>query len=322
MLIKNLSSNKGIALLTITVMLSGLIGLVAVCAFVMGNEADDDARYDETRERMLEVKRALIGRLADVGGGEDITSCGGFISDYGEPNNMDPFTLSNRNFIGVLLNRRSMPAWTNWSYSGVPNEFWTGYRGESYIIPPAGEWDDDPPYPHDFYDGWGYPIEVVFIQDTNTPPEYTVINIRSTGSNGMSGGSGNYAEDVEDVFYWRRGLSVNARITTTEPLFSGRNVSIRVQLIYSRHGIVNLPLPEDANAVAIDGSGNGTGNFVFVGNFPVGLRKIVFLLDENIPPYSIGDVLTVEVFCIPPMQAAIVAPPPPSPYALDMDVRI
>ena len=269
-------NNKGIALLMMLIMISSLVGVIMICAFVLSHEVNKDERYDITRQRMLEVKRALIGRLTDVGGGEDIASCGGFINDYGEPDDMDPFTLPNRNFIGVLLNRQSVttlvPPWpgavAGWLYSGAPSEFWAGYRDERYLIPPAGEWDNNPPYPHNFYDGWGYPIEVEFpVASPNS------INIISRGSDGTNGAvnPGSYDEDIIDTFYWRRS---QVDVTVRNGVVGGANLN--VELIYPWRGSVQSELQNH--------------NFTFVGEthififsdvahggngIPVGLRKVV-----------------------------------------------
>ena len=276
-----MKNKKGIALLMMLIMISSLVGVVMICAFVLSHEVNKDERYDITRQRMLEVKRSLIGRLADIGGGEDIASCGGFISDYGEPDVPATFNignlLSNLGFIG-------------WSYNST-YEFWAGYRGERYIKPNANDESVVPPTPI-FIDGWGNLMQVCFNGD--------LIEIESWGSDGIDDGAippTDYGRDIVDVFYWRRSLSVNALITTDEPLFQGRNVDIRAQLIYPEHG--NIQPPADAvDTIAIDMAGDGVGAFTFAGVFPVGLRKVNFLIDEDIPPYMTGDILAVEALCI------------------------
>lgn len=282
--------NEGYALLIMTAMISLLAITVMICAFVLSHEVNKDERYTITRQRMLNVKRALIGRLADIGGGENITFCGGFINDYGEPDSATPFFATN-NFIGVLLNRQSVPAWpgaaAGWSYSGAPNEFWAGYRDENYIMPPAGEWNNNPPYPHNFYDGWGYHIEVEF------PAAFpNRINIISRGSDGANGAinSGSYDEDIVDTFYWRRS---QVDVTVRNNVVAVANLN--VELLYPWQGNVQSELQNY--------------NFTFVGEthlfsftdiahggsgIPVGLRKVV------IRDAGAGNIVKViKMFCLP-----------------------
>ena len=294
-----MKNKKGIALLMMLAMISLLAITVMICAFVLSYEVNKDERYDITRQRMLEVKRAFIGRLADVSGGEDITSCGGFINDYGEPDSITPFAAphpaATNNFIGVLLNRESVatlvPPWpgavVGWSYSGAPNEFWAGYRDERYLIPPAGEWDNNPPYPHNFYDGWGYPIEVEFpVAPSNS------INIISRGSDGASGAvnPGSYDEDVVDTFYWRR---PQVNVIVRNKVLGG--VSLNVELIYPWQGSAQSePLNHVFNLVDETHTFNFTDTAHGGAGIPVGLRKIV--ISDAGPPVVVK---IIKMFCLP-----------------------
>ncbi len=265
MIIRNLSRNDGIALLTIVIMLSGLIGLVAVCAFIMGNEADDDARYDETRERMLEVKRALIGRLVDIGGGEDITSCGGFISDYGEPDDPTAFRIDD------LLNNSGF---TPWDYDST-HLFWVGYRDDRYLEANAKKDNQDT-----FIDGWGYPIEV-FISDSGNGD---TIVIKSLGSDLSDDGSNTYTDyrrDVIDAFYWRRSVSVR--------VCNGKASScMSIRLVYPyRDEIQDISFYDSPVAQ------NTTGTFDVTKKIPIGLRKILVWDDD------ISSDTKIITYCIP-----------------------
>jgi hypothetical protein len=176
---------KGIALLMILAMISLLGGVVMLCAFVLSHEVYQDERHQITRQRMLEVERALIGRLADVGGGGGITSSGGFISDYGEPS--APATFN----IGNLL---SNLGFTPWAHNDT-HYFWAGYHGGRYLNPPPGE--------AEFRDGWGNIMQVRFIGNQ--------IEIKSWGSDRAADGAippTGYGRDIVDTFYWRRGVRV------------------------------------------------------------------------------------------------------------------
>ncbi|MCK5161076.1 MAG: hypothetical protein KAQ99_05825, partial [Candidatus Aureabacteria bacterium] len=269
----NQSTNNGYALLIMTAIISFLAITVMICAFVLSHEANKDERYDITRQRMLDVKRALIGRLTDISGGEDITSCGGFINDYGEPDNIDPFGTGN--FSGVLLDRNSV-AWIGLPYV-YNSEFWAGYRGDCYLDECGGT--------SVFRDGWGNNIIVRFIADR--------IEIESWGSDGINDGApppADYDRDIVDTFCWRR---PQVDITIKNNVVAGANLN--VELLYSWRGNVQTELQNH--------------NFTFVGethlfNFvdivhggsgiPVGLRKVV------IRDAAAGNIVKViKMFCLP-----------------------
>lgn len=312
-------TKKGIVLLMMVAMISSLVGVIMICAFVLSHEVNKDERYEITRQRMLEVKRALIGRLADVDGGEDITSCGGFISDYGEPGDMN----DKGNIRDILLGNVTPidappmppPNWPNWYYDDVSHKFWAGCRGECYLEANAQDESTIPPTPI-FIDGWGNVIEILYIQDIT--PEHTVVNVKSNGSDGISGGSGNYAEDVEDAFYWKRGLSLNTTTITTNPVYQINPMPIRAEVIYSFQGKVQISAPIDVNFDLTTGTGSGI--FTFTGNFPVGSRKIIFSVGPGGP--GAGNLLATKMLCIPLASAVAVVPLPPSQYDLDVDVKI
>ena len=180
-------NNRGMALIMALLMVVTVISAVMIVSFI-GGGLDNDIRYEVTRGRMLEVKRALLGRLADVGGGKDITSCGGFMSDYGQPDDLANFNIA------VLLGSQG----SKWSYD-ITQNFWAGYRGERYLNPPHGQPDPKTK----FLDGWGFEIYLMLSGDS--------IEIKSKGSDGKDGGSGDYKEDIVESFYWQRGVTVNNR---------------------------------------------------------------------------------------------------------------
>ena len=311
-----LRTKKGIALLMVIAMICSLAIVVVICAFVLSREVNKDERYEITRQRMLEVKRALIGRLADVSGGEDITSCGGFINDYGEPGDANDkgniMKILLGNIVPVDTPLVPPPNWPNWDYDDINYEFWAGYRGDKYLKAPPAQ----PKPSEQFLDGWGYPIEVTFIQDTT--PEHTVITIKSNGSDGLAGGSGNYTEDQSDTFYWKRGSNVNATIRTKNLVYQINPMPIRTEVIYPFQGKVQKSATVDVNFDLTAGIGNGT--FTFAGNFPVGSRKIIFSVGPGGP--GAGNLLATKMLCISPAQAVAVTPLPSPQYTLNMDVEI
>ncbi|MEW6103809.1 MAG: hypothetical protein AB1630_08380 [bacterium] len=272
-------NNKGIALLMALAMISSLVGVIMICAFVLGHEANKDQRYEITRQRMLKVKRALIGRMADVAGGEDITSCGGFISDYGEPGDINSFI--NNNFVPVLLDEPD--GYLDWNYDST-HKFWHGYRtsaaNDGYYLkaPPA----QPNPTTH-FLDGWGYGIEVNFVDDDNIngiEDGENKMTIKSKGDDNLwdtepGADTTYYGKDIVDAFYWRRQITV-----TNNTGFPN------VRLIYSFQGTIST---EDRSV--------NPGPVTFATEVPVGLRKL-----------EVRDALNVlqqtKVFCLPPGENA------------------
>jgi hypothetical protein len=260
-------NNKGFTLLMALAMISILAGLIMICAFALSHEVNNDERYDITRQRMLEVKRSLIGRLADASGGDNITSCGGFISDYGKPyDDLGKFDMAE------LLSRQS-PPWNGgpadiWRYDTL-YKFWGGYRGDVYVNPPPGETE--------YRDGWGHVIEVEI--PAASPDSMRII---SRGSDRLpdSGGETGYEYDIIDTFDWQRGVHV-----PVENIPNGTNIT--VQLVYPDKGDVQVE-PESWIS-----DGSTPHDFTFPGKkFPVGLRKIR-ILEGAVVKKS-------KVFCLPP----------------------
>jgi len=327
---RTIKNDRGLVLVSAALMLTALVSVVLVCFFVLGHGAGNDLRYQATRRRMHDVKRALLGRLADARGGKDITACGGFVSDYGEPDDMTPFAPGTDNFVGVLLNRQSVAAWQGWSYSGSPEQFWAGYRSDRYLTPSPGEWSDDPPFPHDLRDGWGYPIEVKFIQDST--PEHTVIEIKSHGSDGLTGGGGNYKEDVEEAFYWKRSLHVIFQLDATGlGLPDGTDVDVEARTVYPFRG--NVATKDQTVTITVN-SGIGSGVYDFPiappGNmdptkFPVGSRKIIWTLKTDLSPWggpTADTLLATRMVLIPASPVTSSPPGPPRTYSISMQVTI
>ena len=292
-------NNKGYALLIMTAMISLLAITVMTCAFVLSHEVNKDERYDITRQRMLEVKRALIGRLADVSGGENITSCGGFISDYGElgtnPGDIDNFI--NNNFIPVLLDEPDV--YPDWQYDGG-NQFWAGYRVEAlndgcYLKAPPAQ----PNPTTEFLDGWGYQIEANFVDDNGNgtiEAGENKIAIKSKGDDNLwdtdpGADTIYYGKDIIDTFYWRR-PQADVAVTNNSP---NPNASVRVELIYAWQGGVQLESQDFTFALIGE---TLTANFTDAAHgakgIPVGLRKAV--ISEVGPPVVVK---IIKMFCLP-----------------------
>lgn len=272
-------NNKGFALLIMTAMISLLAITVMICAFVLKHEVDNDQRHVVTLQRMAEAKRALIGRLADVSGGVNVISCGGFISDFGEPGGGVDKGKITEILLGSVAPVDVPPApppnWPNWYYDDVNYQFWAGYRGARYLEIPPGQ----PNPTTEFLDGWGYSLQISFDGDK--------IKIESLGKDGLPGAAdpGSYDEDIKGLFdfKWSRQVEVKIKNTTTNL------VNLKVQFIYPYRGkVTKADAIEGIQAIPV----KGTRTYTFVAAFPVGSRKVVALDNMN-------NIKLTRAFCLP-----------------------
>jgi hypothetical protein len=298
---------RGFILLAALLMLTALAAVVFLCLFVLGAGADNDLCYLTTCRQMLEAKRALVGGLADVSESKGVAAGGGFINDFGEPVDPAGFTTA------VLLSDPGGVDFPDWRYN-ITRDFWSGYRGERYLNPGAGQSNPDT----EFLDGWGFPVEVDYIQDTDL--KYSAVEIGSKGSDGAPGGSGNYTADIKDTFYVTRPLQLNLSIKTENPLYMIPAMPVAVELIHPFQGKIQEPPPEVEVTVDLT-FGTAAASVTFSGNFPVGSRKAVFRGGSG-GPVPEGSLLSTAGFCIPPCPVTSSPPAPPSLCAVDMEVVI
>lgn len=258
--------NKGITLLVIMLMLSSLVCLVTICAYIMAQEADDDTRYQITLERIQQIKRALFGRLAEQPDGEDITSCGGFISDYGPE------------FVGwgavdYLITKKD--EWEDWHYDS-DTQFWAGWRGPYLTFLPGEE---------NLSDGWGNEFKNGDVGLGCTA------KIKWYGSDGINNlpEESDYKRDFEFEYdYGYRVRRVTVSITNT----SAADADLKVEIIYPQmgnvvkveRGPVNIPADGEPHNVVFN---NPSG-------LTLGLRKMV------IRDAITNEIKMIKMLCIPP----------------------
>ena len=145
------ANEKGMVLILALFSLSLLISSILICVFLMGEELNQDARYQENIVRIQKVRRAFLGKMADVPRRTEITNCGGLISEYG----------------GILVRFKDTPKWVlkkpdeavEWHYD-KEHHFWAGWRGPYYIPPPGEDNLKDEEGNLVIMDGWGYPFEI------------------------------------------------------------------------------------------------------------------------------------------------------------------
>jgi hypothetical protein len=321
------AGESGTILLAALLMLSALMGVTLLCSLLNGGDRGNARRRLVTLQRMQMVKEALVGNLAVVGGRSSgqVLQCGGFISDYGEPDLFRPFGPET-DFMGVLLNAQSVPTWGKWTHDGAC-QFWAGYRGERYLAPPPDAEDDAPPFPQTFADGWGHPLQVLFGSDTSG--EQTVLRIVSLGSDGLAGGSGGYREDIEDRFYWKRSLNLTLGLDLSDGgLPEGTILDVQVTLLYPFHGDVRAE--SQTLSVSLSG-GLGTGVCSFPANppldmspvrFPVGLRRLEVILLSDLSSWGgpeSGALLADRGLLLPPAAAVAEPPGPPGAFELTLE---
>ncbi len=244
---------EGMTLLMTIFMLSLLISTIMTCTFVLKAEVNNDMRHTITSQRLTKVKQALIGRLAYTRTGTDATACGGLISDFGSPVNPGSFTIS------VLLDDPDNSEWPDWKYGSSTN-FWAGYRGERYLNPVTGS--------ANFFDGWGFPVEVTFSGDKTS--------IISYGSDGQkdTGTETGYERDIVYDLIWQRDVSVMNN--------TGDEVNFR--LIYPASGTVTY---QDSETIT-------PGSLAAFVDISIGLRKIE--VQDSVD----GSVRDIKMCCVPP----------------------
>ena len=140
-------NDRGMVLIAALLMLAAFISVFLICAYALQYESDEDIRYQISHQRMEEMKYALFGVLHKVPGGVGLRYYGGVMSDYG------PFAMDGLSLICKKPGGAKAWHYERWASDQYGNEvevnFWAGYRGERYYIPPPGE--------HDPNLGWGIP---------------------------------------------------------------------------------------------------------------------------------------------------------------------
>jgi len=281
-----MKDDKGIVLIVAISMLSLVFSLVLISNYVMKREADNEARYHLTLQRLQEVKRALFGKLADIYIGDEITSCGGFFSDFGTPYRIGEGTVDNDplktgNFLDVLVRGKDVtdpegPNWQRWHFD-EDKGFSAGYRGEGYLVPPPG-YDT-------FVDAWGSPIKVTVLGCG------AQITIESLGSDGKPGGEG-YEKDISlRIYPW---LTTRFYVTVTNK--TDEDVNLDVELIYPRYGEVQIRNSESGAQLINRDGGEATFEFLFECKMEAvapGLRKIV------VRDADTNEVKLIKNICVP-----------------------
>ncbi len=202
-----------------------ILSSLALAATTFVDNADDQRRFEETRNRLANIRRAIIGYPNLSAGGEAVI--GGFVADMGRlPRNLNELFVSgycsNPAYISKSVCESNSGTWTEDSAFNVmgacsnvtkttksdcetdsPDNIWielgTGWRGPYlHAMPESGGMI--------YRDGWGnggnapgadfgWRVAVTDIDDDATPDDFdNTLSVQSMGSDGAPGG-GSYAAD-------------------------------------------------------------------------------------------------------------------------------
>ncbi len=142
------SNNKGFTLIEVLVVLAIMGLFLGMSLQVFGNKAEQK-RFDETRARMTEIKKAILDSLNDyVNGHRQFI---GYIVDMGNLPELVDVGGGNLQPVGLWTNQSPpLPGTlTSWQY-GTPSMVWMGWRGPYIETPSRGD--------NILRDGWGNPF--------------------------------------------------------------------------------------------------------------------------------------------------------------------
>ncbi len=166
----SLKRKRGFTLIEVLVVLVIMGFFVAMMAKVFTKQ-DDQRRFDETRVRMEEIKKAILGSKGAYANGQRQFS--GYVADMGSLPaliDVDPGPGVNLQPVGLWTDQSpplpvALPGWGFQSISRI----WMGWRGPYLEVPPQGD--------NILRDGWGN-LFVFLVVGTD-------ITITSPGANGV-----------------------------------------------------------------------------------------------------------------------------------------
>ena len=273
-------NEAGAILVVALMMLTVLVAAVAVCEAVFGDGGDNGRRYLKTLHRMELVRQAMLGNpVPDYSRGRGCA--GGFVGDYGKPDDMTPFAEGS-NFTGILLDARNVPEeWAKWAFGTVCRN-WAGYRGDRYLIHPPDEGGGGTSCVEILRDGWGNEILTEFVADTEG--HYSAVKIASFGSDGKAGGIGDFREDIVFAYYWQRSLFLTVFVDAADTtLPDNTDIEMDVRIVYPDKG-KNRTVTQTGTITIIDRQGMGVFDFFFL--LPVGCRRVDVLTKTDCTSYG------------------------------------
>ena len=188
-----------------------LMGMLAVAATAMVDNADEQQRFELTRSRLQQIRYAIVGDTSRTLNGEPVIS--GFVADMGRlPNNLQE-----------LVELGSQPPWQSIDLSsvtpGVTGQIWGGWRGPYLDATPELGSNST------FRDGWGVSVSPVLpnygwqVALSGTSPDHTDINVQSLGADGAVGG-GDFDTDFPSIASGNLVSSAHWQIGSTTMTFN------------------------------------------------------------------------------------------------------
>lgn len=214
---------EGFSLLEMLLVIT-LLGMLSLAAVVLTESSDDQARYEDTKNRLLAIKRAIIGDTSRTINGEPEIS--GFVADMGR------FPVSVQE---LLENISGVAAWGVFSLgiSGVTGTLESGWRGPylDYLPNRSGT--------ATYLDGWGNDWSGV---------------AQSLGKDWAAGGT-DYATDYPantliEENAWRENLR-NRLISVRFNKVPEQTVTLSLRIYYAQDGAIQPP--HVSNAVTLSG---------------------------------------------------------------------
>lgn len=280
-----------------------ILGSLALLTTAIVDGVDDQSRFDQTKSRLEQIRRAVIGDTSrTLNGQPDVR---GFVVDMGRlPANL-----------AELVSQGGMPAWGLSSVqtpgvSSVTIELPGGWRGPYLEVPPSfdgapkiqdgwnnsGDTDDAENY------GWIFQLKKADGSVTTDLNEAVALQVRSHGSDGVSGvevdTENRYATDFpvstqnlvekNDVFIYIDKLKIEfSKAVDTPP-------TLQLEIYQSENGAI-VPLRSDNIDLGISAV---TAEAVFNNDFPAGnYAAVLICYDENelfdgdcIPPNTVTPV--------------------------------
>lgn len=217
-----------------------LLGMLSLAAVVLTESSDDQARYDDTKNRLLAIKRAIIGDTSRTINGEPEIS--GFVADMGR------LPACVRELLdGKCDDADPNPlAWGSVGVSGVAGTLESGWRGPylDYLPTRSGT--------AVYLDGWGYDWSGVAqsLGKDNTP-------------DGNEYNSDYPSDPLITEASWRENLN-GRTITVRFNKVPGETVTLRLRIYYAQDGAIQPPHDSGtATLSSVAASGVASADFTF-----------------------------------------------------------
>ena len=283
---------QGFTLIEVLVVLVILGFIVAMAAQVFMKD-DDQKRFDETRLRMAEIKKTILGSsgsytngqrqfagyAADMGGLPNLVDENGVADPNGQPKGL---WTRDFNADGDTIDFVDIPDSVIWGYRAI-SRTWMGWRGPYIEVPPLRT--GEVPGQEKLNDGWGNPFRFTRGGGDITIESYGADNINDVG------GETGYDVDIEITIREAEYMAPLAGRVKLPSVLPGYTSPVTVSLYVPLNGVETLlnPTPDAISGDQFDADQyfrfetGAVGTGLYNGNIPVGLRSI-FISDSTPVP--------------------------------------